>query len=110
MPEEIRLVVNDELHDRLIELTDGAAALCFQCGTCTASCPWGLVRENHLPVRTIIHQAQLGVPGWQETERLPLAASRGEVQARVAVLLLWTDWSPHLRVAYRLSTWRTAAW
>ncbi len=65
MPDELHLVIDDDLHERLIELTGGAAALCYQCGTCTASCPWGLVREDHLPVRKIIHQAQLGVPGWE---------------------------------------------
>jgi len=32
---------------------------CYQCGLCTGSCPWNLVRE--FPVRKLIHQAQLGV-------------------------------------------------
>jgi Fe-S oxidoreductase len=66
MTDEVRLQLDDELYEHLVALTGGAAAVCYQCGTCTASCPWGLVREDYLPVRTIIHQAQLGVPGWQE--------------------------------------------
>jgi Fe-S oxidoreductase len=66
MADEVRLTLDDDLLERLNALTGGAAAICYQCGTCTASCPWGLVREDHLPVRTIIHQAQLGVPGWQD--------------------------------------------
>ena len=33
--------------------------LCYQCGLCTGSCPWNLVR-SYL-VRRIMHQAQLGV-------------------------------------------------
>ncbi len=66
MNDEVRLQLDDELYERLNDLTCGAAAVCYQCGTCTASCPWGLVREDHLPVRTIIHQAQLGLPGWQD--------------------------------------------
>ena len=79
MPDELRLVIDDDLHERLIELTNGAAALCFQCGTCTASCPWGLVREDHLPVRKIIHQAQLGVPGWESNLWLCTTCGQCEV-------------------------------
>jgi len=33
--------------------------LCFQCGTCTAVCPWNLV--SSLNPRKVIHQAQLGL-------------------------------------------------
>jgi Fe-S oxidoreductase len=79
MIDEIRLLLDDELYERLIALTGGAAAVCYQCGTCTASCPWGLVREDHLPVRTIIHQAQLGIPGWQDI--LWLCTTCGQCEA-----------------------------
>jgi Fe-S oxidoreductase len=54
-------VLDDELWEELIALTDGAAAPCFQCGVCTATCPWGLVRENAPSVRNIMRQAQLGL-------------------------------------------------
>jgi len=33
--------------------------LCYQCGLCTGSCPWNLLRS--FLVRRLIHQAQLGV-------------------------------------------------
>ena len=55
------LLIDDELWEQLIELTDGTAALCFQCGVCTATCPWGLVRKKPLSVRTLMRQAQLGL-------------------------------------------------
>ncbi len=33
--------------------------LCYQCGTCTATCPWHMVRN--FPPRQMIHRAQLGL-------------------------------------------------
>jgi Fe-S oxidoreductase len=61
MSETNTLVLDDANLVRLIELTDGAAALCYQCGVCTATCPWGLVRDEPLSVRTLIRRAQLGL-------------------------------------------------
>ena len=61
MPESAPLIIEDALWEHLIELTDGAATLCYQCGTCTATCPWGLVRQEHLSVRRLIRQAQVGL-------------------------------------------------
>jgi len=55
--------LDDALWERLIALTDGAAALCYQCGVCTATCPWGIVRDEPLSVRTLMRQAQLGLRG-----------------------------------------------
>ncbi len=55
------LPLDDVLWERLLELTGGDAALCYQCGECTAACPWGLVRQEALPVRTMLRQAQLGI-------------------------------------------------
>ena len=37
--------------------------LCYQCGMCTSTCPWNLVRS--FLVRQIIHQSQLGVPDFE---------------------------------------------
>ena len=51
----------DEHWEKLLALTGGAAALCYQCGTCTATCPWGDVRQEPLSVRSFIRQAQLGL-------------------------------------------------
>ena len=55
--------IYDDLWDELIVLTVGEAALCFQCGVCTATCPWGAVRQEPLTVRKLIRQAQLGLQG-----------------------------------------------
>ncbi len=35
------------------------AKLCYQCGTCTAVCPWN--RLKSFPVRKLMHQTQLGL-------------------------------------------------
>lgn len=73
------LLLNDELWERLLELTEGDVALCYQCGECTAACPWGLVREKGLPVRLILRQAQLGI---EHTEPdLWLCTTCGQCQA-----------------------------
>ena len=37
--------------------------LCYQCGNCTATCPWNMVRS--FPIRKIIHQAQLGLADFE---------------------------------------------
>lgn len=42
------------------------AAACFQCGACTATCPWGVVRQEPFTVRRLIRRAQLGLDGWAE--------------------------------------------
>lgn len=55
------MLLDDELWERLLELTHGDVAQCYQCGECTAACPWGLVRERALPVRILLRQAQLGI-------------------------------------------------
>lgn len=71
--------LDDELWEELIELTDGAAAPCFQCGVCTATCPWGLVREETFSVRTLIRRAQLGLIEGQEILWLCTACSQCEL-------------------------------
>lgn len=37
--------------------------LCYQCGTCTATCPWHMVRN--FPPRQMIHQARLGLSDFE---------------------------------------------
>lgn len=61
IPEADTITLNDQDWEALVERTGGAAALCYQCGVCTATCPWGLVREGSLSVRTFIRRAQLGI-------------------------------------------------
>ncbi|MFC2072084.1 (Fe-S)-binding protein [Chloroflexota bacterium] len=40
--------------------------LCYQCGTCTATCPWNTVRS--FLVRKTMHQAQLGLPSFEDED------------------------------------------
>jgi Fe-S oxidoreductase len=61
------IFIDDALWERLIELTDGAATLCFQCGVCTATCPWGEVKRDPLSVREFMRQAQLGFQNGNES-------------------------------------------
>lgn len=61
MPEIEAIVLDDASLERLARLTGGAAAVCFQCGVCTAICPWGQVRQEPLSVRTLMRRAQLGL-------------------------------------------------
>lgn len=55
--------IDDEAWDRVVELTDGAASVCYQCGTCTATCPWGKLDDEPLTVRRIMREAQIGADG-----------------------------------------------
>lgn len=78
MPKE-RFVIDDQIWDELIELTDGAAAVCFQCGVCTATCPWSLVRKDTLSVRSYIRRAQLGLQNGDQS--LWLCTTCGQCEA-----------------------------
>lgn len=55
------LTLDDDLWDRIVQITKGAAAACFQCGTCTAICPWGQVRGESVNVRKLMRRSQLGL-------------------------------------------------
>jgi Fe-S oxidoreductase len=55
------ITLDDELWERVMAVTDGAVAPCFQCGVCTATCPWGLLQEEPVNVRRLMRRAQLGV-------------------------------------------------
>lgn len=74
MNEEPQVItLDDGLWHELLELTHGAASACFQCGVCTAICPWGEARENGFNVRSIMRTAQLG--NLQELEPLWLCSA-----------------------------------
>jgi len=53
--------LDDALWERVMAATDGAVAPCFQCGVCTATCPWGLLQAEPVNVRQLMHRAQLGI-------------------------------------------------
>jgi heterodisulfide reductase subunit C len=59
-------VLDDIVWEGVAAATKGAAAPCFQCGVCTAVCPWGLVQKEPVSVRRLIRLAQLGADGWGE--------------------------------------------
>jgi len=40
--------------------------LCYQCGTCTATCPWTQVRS--FLVRKLVHQAQVGLVDFEDED------------------------------------------
>jgi len=76
---ELPLVIDDERWDQLVELTHGAASVCFQCGVCTAVCPWGQVKKETVSVRSMIRQAQLGL--LHQEEALWLCATCAQCEA-----------------------------
>ncbi len=55
------IVLDDELWERVTQLSGGAASACYQCGACTAVCPWGEVLGEPLNVRRLVRHAQLGL-------------------------------------------------
>ena len=54
-------VVNplSEVAEAIIEAGGEALKSCYQCGLCTASCPWNLVRS--FLTRRLIHESQVGL-------------------------------------------------
>jgi Fe-S oxidoreductase len=60
------LSVDDDRWDRIVDATGGAANVCYQCGTCTATCPYGALDEEPISVREMMRRTQLGVDGADE--------------------------------------------
>ncbi len=54
-------VLDEGRWSELMNLTGGASSACFQCGVCTASCPWGLVRDETFSARALMRAAQMGL-------------------------------------------------
>jgi len=52
--------------------------LCYQCGLCSATCPWNLVKS--FMVRRIMHQAQLGVVDFEDEDLWTCVGCRACVQ------------------------------
>lgn len=55
-----------EVIDIIKEEGGDALKLCYQCGVCSATCPWNLVRS--FIVRRVMHQAQLGLVDFEAEE------------------------------------------
>lgn len=62
--------VDNETWDRVNEVTDGAANECFQCGTCTATCPFGKFGDEPLSIRNLVRKAQVGQDGLGDADEL----------------------------------------
>jgi len=63
------VVPDEETVETLMEMGDEDKPLfnmCYQCGTCTGTCPWGLVKG--FVVRKIMHKAQLGLIDFDDEE------------------------------------------
>ena len=67
-----------EAADIIKEEGGDAFKLCYQCGTCSATCPWNLVRS--FLIRRIMHQAQLGLVDLESDEMWLCATCRACVQ------------------------------
>lgn len=61
-----------EVPEMIVESGGTTLDLCYQCGTCSGTCPWNLVRDFR--VRDILTRAQLGLEGY-EGEALWLCAT-----------------------------------
>jgi len=55
-----------EAVDVLLEEGGEAVQLCYQCASCTGSCPWGLVRD--FAIHKVMHEAQLGVVDFEDED------------------------------------------
>jgi len=51
----------EELVDEIVRLGGASLYLCYQCGVCTATCPWSEVRDVNL--RKMLRLAQFGLGG-----------------------------------------------
>ena len=60
------LTVDLETADIIEEAGGETFTLCYQCGVCTGTCRWNLVRE--FDVRRLVHQAQLGLIDFEDED------------------------------------------
>ncbi len=66
------LIPSKEVVDVVLEAGGEPLKLCYQCGLCTATCPWNLVRS--FSIRGMVHQSQLGLVDF-ESEDIWLCAT-----------------------------------
>ncbi len=101
----IPYTLDDQTWDQLMDLTHGVVAVCYQCGVCTASCPWGEIRDVGYAVHAFLHHAQLGLTG--DERDLWLCTTCGQCEAlcprgvkvtdifRALRFLAWQQNRPH---------------
>ncbi len=61
------ILVNFDLANRLMSLSKNNLSLCYQCGTCSAICPYAHLANKEISVRRQIRVAQLGNPVFDES-------------------------------------------
>jgi len=61
------IVVDFEMMNRLKSLSEDNLTLCYQCGTCSATCPYAYLSNKEISVRKQIRLAQLGNPAIDES-------------------------------------------
>jgi len=83
----------------IIDAGGEALQSCYQCGLCTASCPWNLVRS--FLTRKLIRQAQLGLLVELDVEEIWLCAACGACEERCPRGVAIVD---IMRAARRLGT------
>lgn len=67
-----------EAVDLVVEVGGDAVKQCYQCGLCSGTCPWNLVKRFN--VREMIHQAQLGIIDFEADEMWSCTTCRACVQ------------------------------
>jgi Fe-S oxidoreductase len=68
-PKEPNMLVKTPYREAVGLLVDEGGEtlqLCYQCASCTGSCPWGLVRD--FGIHKIMHEAQLGVVDFEDED------------------------------------------
>ncbi len=71
--------ISPEITDAIKEQGGADLDHCFQCGLCTAVCPWNI--GGHLGVRSLLHQAQLGLIDFGNEEIWKCVGCRSCAQA-----------------------------
>ena len=61
------IVVDFDTMNRLKALSEDNLTLCYQCGTCSATCPYAYLANKEISVRKQIRLAQLGYPYTEES-------------------------------------------
>ena len=53
-----------EMSQAIVEAGGEALKKCYQCGTCTGTCPWTPI--THFNIRKLVRYGQLGLDGIEE--------------------------------------------
>ncbi|MDA8333768.1 MAG: (Fe-S)-binding protein [Peptococcaceae bacterium] len=68
------IVVFPEVREAILACGGDPINTCFQCGVCSATCPWGRVAGSPFNIRAMMHMGRLGYEGF-ETEDILYACT-----------------------------------